>query len=193
VVGWASSFLVLDEQESKQTNKQTSKQTNKQTNKQVNPFAAKAAGSIRALRHLGSLIAHRPTVVPLSITISQVRIEGELVLNIDKRAKPRTAEEKGKGKQQEEGKGEREQANSTKTTPKTAQHDNDDVDDHSTSTRPWVAARFKADPLQSVKISSSFDDFGSVKAYLQEQVEGSLRKLFVEDLPQIVNSINKPG
>jgi distribution and morphology protein 34 len=53
-----------------------------------------------------------------------------------------------------------------------------------------VAAFFREDPLKSVTITSSFDEFGSVKKYLQETVEGSLRKLFVEDLPKIMDSVS---
>jgi distribution and morphology protein 34 len=152
-----------------------------QTKVQVNPFAAKTATSRRALRHLGSLIAHQPTVVPLSITISQVRIDGELVLTVKKKNKA------GDG-----------------PIPPTSRTDGSLVlDSTSPSTEPvatagsptaavpFVAAQFKADPLTSVTISSSFDDFGSVKDYLQEQVEGSLRKLFVEDFPQIVSGVNQ--
>jgi hypothetical protein len=145
--------------------------------RQVNPFAAKTATSRRALRHLGSLIAHQPTVVPLSITISQVRIDGELVLNVKKKNSA------GDG-----------------PAPPTSRSDGSLVLDSTspapaataTATAvPHVAAQFKADPLTSVTISSSFDDFGSVKDYLQEQVEGSLRKLFVEDFPQIVSGVNQ--
>jgi distribution and morphology protein 34 len=143
-----------------------------QTKVQVNPFAAKTVPSKRALRHLGSLIAHEPMVVPLRITISQVRIDGDLVLNIKKRAKahdPRS-----------DGSLVLENTNTAVSAPAA----------ESELSIPHIAAQFKVDPLQSVTISSSFDDFGSVKDYLQEQVEGSLRKLFVEDFPQIVSGIN---
>jgi distribution and morphology protein 34 len=143
-----------------------------QTKVQVNAFSAKTAPSRRALRHLGSLIAHEPMVVPLRITISQVRIDGDLVLNIKKRTKaldPRS-----------DGSLVLENTNAAVTASAASE-----------VSIPHVAAQFKIDPLQSVNISSSFDDFGSVKDYLQEQVEGSLRKLFVEDFPQIVSGINE--
>lgn len=138
-----------------------------QTKVQVNPIAAKTPVSKRALRHLGCLIAQEPMVVPLRITISEVQIDGELVLHLKKRVK------------------------------ESLRSDGSLVLEDTTVTAvevpaaPHIAAQFKADPLKSVTITSSFDDFGSVKDYLQEQVEGSLRKLFVEDFPQIVSGINK--
>jgi len=132
-----------------------------QTKVQVNPFWAKSAVSKRTLRHLGSLIAHQPMVVPLRIHISQLRVDGEIVLNAKKRPDKTTREE-----------GTLSLSDPLKVVPQ-------------------VAARFKADPLQSVVISSSFDDFGSVKEYLQGEVEGALRDLFVVEFPRIIDGINK--
>jgi distribution and morphology protein 34 len=144
-----------------------------QTKVQVNAFAAKTAPSKRAMRHLGSLIAHEPMVVPLRITISHVRIDGDLVLNIKKHVKPRPVDPRSDGSLVLE--------NTNTTTVSVSE----------ASAIPHIAAQFKIDPLQSVNVSSSFDDFGSVKDYLQDQVEGSLRKLFVEDFPQLVSGINE--
>jgi len=108
-------------------------------------------------------------VVPLRITISHVRIDGDLVLNIKKHVK----------------------SLSDPRSDGSLVLENTNTVSVSEAAIPHVVAQFKIDPLQSVNVSSSFDDFGSVKDYLQEQVEGSLRKLFVEDFPQLVSGINE--
>lgn len=49
---------------------------------------------------------------------------------------------------------------------------------------------FKNDPLQGVEVSSTFDDLGSVKTFLQEQIEETLSTMFQEDLPRIIHSFS---
>lgn len=60
-----------------------------------------------------------------------------------------------------------------------------------------VTLAFKNDPLQSVEVSSTFDGLGSVKSFLQNQIEDTLRNMFQEDLPKLVHSfsykLNQPN
>ncbi|KAJ9090597.1 ERMES complex subunit [Entomophthora muscae] len=49
---------------------------------------------------------------------------------------------------------------------------------------------FKNDPLQGVEVSSTFDDLDSVKTFIQDQIEDSLRTMFQEDLPRIIHSFS---
>jgi len=54
-----------------------------------------------------------------------------------------------------------------------------------------LTAYFAEDPLQSVKVESSFDEFAPVRAYLQKEVEGFMRVFFVEDFPKLISQVSK--
>jgi distribution and morphology protein 34 len=46
---------------------------------------------------------------------------------------------------------------------------------------------FRNDPLESLKVSSTFDSIPFVREYLQREIEKQLRNLFMEDLPAILH------
>ncbi|EAT83006.2 hypothetical protein SNOG_09741 [Parastagonospora nodorum SN15] len=46
------------------------------------------------------------------------------------------------------------------------------------------------DPLESLKVSSTFDSIPFVRDYLQKEIEGQLRVLFMEDLPAIIHRLS---
>jgi len=50
---------------------------------------------------------------------------------------------------------------------------------------------FKNDPLESVKVSSTFDGVGVIQRYLQEEIEGQLREMFRDDLPSIIHRLSQ--
>ncbi|SHO79250.1 Similar to S.cerevisiae protein MDM34 (Mitochondrial component of the ERMES complex) [Malassezia sympodialis ATCC 42132] len=50
---------------------------------------------------------------------------------------------------------------------------------------------FKNDPLESVRVSSTFDSVGVIQKYLQEEIEGQLREMFREDLPGIIHRLSQ--
>jgi len=50
---------------------------------------------------------------------------------------------------------------------------------------------FKNDPLESVRVSSTFDSVGVIQKYLQEEIEGQLREMFREDLPGIIHRFSQ--
>lgn len=50
---------------------------------------------------------------------------------------------------------------------------------------------FKNDPLESVKVSSTFDSVGVIQRYLQEEIEGQLREMFRADLPSIIHRLSQ--
>lgn len=50
---------------------------------------------------------------------------------------------------------------------------------------------FKNDPLESVKVSSTFDSVGVIQKYLQEEIEAQLREMFREDLPTIIHRLSQ--
>ncbi|WFD35108.1 hypothetical protein MCUN1_001957 [Malassezia cuniculi] len=50
---------------------------------------------------------------------------------------------------------------------------------------------FKNDPLESVKVSSTFDGVAAIQKYLQEEIEGQLREMFREDLPGIIHRLSQ--
>ncbi|KAL6072953.1 ERMES complex subunit [Balamuthia mandrillaris] len=56
--------------------------------------------------------------------------------------------------------------------------------------RTRIEASFLGDPLRSVRVTSSFDEFSSVKEYLQSKVEGFLRQFFMEDFPVLIEKLN---
>jgi distribution and morphology protein 34 len=49
---------------------------------------------------------------------------------------------------------------------------------------------FRNDPLESLKVSSTFDSISFVRDYLQKEIEGQLRVLFMEDLPAILHKLS---
>ncbi|KAJ9666280.1 ERMES complex subunit [Coniosporium apollinis] len=49
---------------------------------------------------------------------------------------------------------------------------------------------FRNDPLESLKVSSTFDSIPFVRDYLQKEIEGQLRVLFMEDLPAILHQLS---
>jgi distribution and morphology protein 34 len=50
---------------------------------------------------------------------------------------------------------------------------------------------FKNDPLESVKVSSTFDNIPNIRALLQRQIEKQLRNMFQEELPQMIHNLSK--
>ena len=49
---------------------------------------------------------------------------------------------------------------------------------------------FRNDPLESLKVSSTFDSIPFVRNYLQKTIEEQLRVLFIEDLPVIIHKLS---
>jgi distribution and morphology protein 34 len=49
---------------------------------------------------------------------------------------------------------------------------------------------FRNDPLESLKVSSTFDSIPFVRDYLQREIEGQLRVLFMEELPAILHKLS---
>ncbi len=49
---------------------------------------------------------------------------------------------------------------------------------------------FRNDPLESLKVSSTFDSIQFVRDYLQRTIEGKLRDLFMEELPAIIHRLS---
>ncbi|KAF1985480.1 hypothetical protein K402DRAFT_394814 [Aulographum hederae CBS 113979] len=49
---------------------------------------------------------------------------------------------------------------------------------------------FRNDPLESLRVSSTFDSIPFVRDYLQKEIEKQLRVLFMEDLPAILHRLS---
>lgn len=49
---------------------------------------------------------------------------------------------------------------------------------------------FRNDPLESLKVSSTFDSIPFVRDYLQKEIEGQLRTLMMEELPAIIHRLS---
>ncbi|KAI1105890.1 hypothetical protein F4804DRAFT_330810 [Jackrogersella minutella] len=49
---------------------------------------------------------------------------------------------------------------------------------------------FRNDPLESLKVSSTFDSIQFVRDYLQRTIEGQLRTLMMEELPAIIHKLS---
>ncbi|KAK7730866.1 ERMES complex subunit [Cytospora paraplurivora] len=49
---------------------------------------------------------------------------------------------------------------------------------------------FRNDPLESLKVSSTFDSIQFVRDYLQKTIEGKLRDLMMEELPAIIHRLS---
>lgn len=50
---------------------------------------------------------------------------------------------------------------------------------------------FRNDPLESLKVSSTFDSIPFVRDYLQKEIEGQLRILFMDELPAIIHRLSQ--
>jgi len=53
-----------------------------------------------------------------------------------------------------------------------------------------VTLCFKNDPLESIQVSSTFDNVELISTFLQQQIEKQLRKLFVEDMPALIHNLS---
>ncbi|KAJ1558072.1 ERMES complex subunit [Nowakowskiella sp. JEL0078] len=53
-----------------------------------------------------------------------------------------------------------------------------------------VTLVFKNDPLEKVDVNSTFDNIPNIRRFLQKQIEGQLRKLFQDDLPQLIHNLS---
>lgn len=58
------------------------------------------------------------------------------------------------------------------------------------SKQKGITIVFRNDPLETLKVSSTFDSIPFVRDYLQKTIENQLRVLFVEDLPAIIHRLS---
>ncbi|KAI9672678.1 MAG: ERMES complex subunit [Alyxoria varia] len=58
------------------------------------------------------------------------------------------------------------------------------------SRQKGITLVFRNDPLESLKVSSTFDSIPFVRDYLQKEIEAQLRYLFMEDLPAIIHRLS---
>lgn len=58
------------------------------------------------------------------------------------------------------------------------------------SKQKGITLVFRNDPLESLKVSSTFDSIPFVREYLQRTIEAQLRVLFMEDLPAIIHRLS---
>ncbi|KAK3676984.1 ERMES complex subunit [Recurvomyces mirabilis] len=58
------------------------------------------------------------------------------------------------------------------------------------SKQKGITLVFRNDPLESLKVSSTFDSIPFVRDYLQKTIENQLRVLFMEDLPAIIHRLS---
>lgn len=58
------------------------------------------------------------------------------------------------------------------------------------SRQKGITLVFRNDPLESLKVSSTFDSIPFVRDYLQRQIEGQIRVLFMEHLPAIIHRLS---
>ncbi|KAK0279066.1 ERMES complex subunit [Friedmanniomyces endolithicus] len=58
------------------------------------------------------------------------------------------------------------------------------------SKQKGITLVFRNDPLESLKVSSTFDSIPFVRDYLQKTIESQLRVLFMEDLPAIIHRLS---
>lgn len=58
------------------------------------------------------------------------------------------------------------------------------------SKQKGVTLVFRNDPLESLKVSSTFDSIPFVRDYLQKEIEGQLRYLLMEELPAIIHRLS---
>ncbi|KAJ1993736.1 ERMES complex subunit [Dimargaris cristalligena] len=60
----------------------------------------------------------------------------------------------------------------------------------SVSQHRGISLVFKNDPLESILVSSTFDDVPQVRLFLQREIENQLKVLFREDLPAIIHQLS---
>ncbi|KAJ3294207.1 ERMES complex subunit [Borealophlyctis nickersoniae] len=53
-----------------------------------------------------------------------------------------------------------------------------------------VTLVFKNDALEKVDVNSTFDNIPNIRRFLQNQIESQLRKMFQDDLPQVVHNLS---
>ncbi|KAK4502364.1 hypothetical protein PRZ48_005789 [Zasmidium cellare] len=58
------------------------------------------------------------------------------------------------------------------------------------SKQKGITIVFRNDPLEKLKVSSTFDSIPFVRDYLQKTIENQLRILFMEDLPAIIHRLS---
>ena len=58
------------------------------------------------------------------------------------------------------------------------------------SKQKGITVVFRNDPLESLKVSSTFDSIPFVRDYLQKEIEGQLRVLFMDELPAIIHRLS---
>ncbi|KAF2398101.1 hypothetical protein EJ06DRAFT_532466 [Trichodelitschia bisporula] len=58
------------------------------------------------------------------------------------------------------------------------------------SKQKGITIVFRNDPVESLKVSSTFDSIPFVRDYLQREIEKQLRNLFMEDLPAILHRLS---
>jgi len=106
------------------------------TKVQANPISlTERKHSSSIMKRMGFLTAHKPLIVPMDVTIQDIKFAG--ILNVHIRS----------------------------------------------GDSPILDVHFKNDPLQSVRICSTFDDFASARQLVQGMVEGQLRNFLTVELP----------
>ncbi|OAX78377.1 mitochondrial distribution and morphology protein 34 [Emergomyces africanus] len=58
------------------------------------------------------------------------------------------------------------------------------------SKQKGITVVFRNDPLESLKVSSTFDSIPFVRDYLQKEIEAQLRILFMDELPAIIHRLS---
>jgi mitochondrial distribution and morphology protein 34 len=58
------------------------------------------------------------------------------------------------------------------------------------STQKGLTLVFRNDPLESLKVSSTFDSIPFVRDYLQKEIEGQLRTLLMDEVPAIIHRLS---
>ena len=58
------------------------------------------------------------------------------------------------------------------------------------SKQKGVTLVFRNDPLESLKVSSTFDSIPFVRDYLQKEIEGQLRTLLMDEVPAIIHRLS---
>ncbi|KAL3475616.1 hypothetical protein BJX99DRAFT_155705 [Aspergillus californicus] len=58
------------------------------------------------------------------------------------------------------------------------------------SKQKGITVVFRNDPLESLKVSSTFDSIPFVRDFLQKEIEGQLRILFMDELPAIIHRLS---
>lgn len=58
------------------------------------------------------------------------------------------------------------------------------------SKQKGITVVFRNDPLESLKVSSTFDSIPFVRDYLQKEIEGQLRILFMDELPAVIHRLS---